>query len=248
MSGLTLGAALVCAMPLAASVFDPTTLALTGYWRAAYAGPPWTGVASAGASGGRDLTTAGDDPAVGATLNGYAGADFNGVTNVLTTGLAGTSFFGVSAMAGWALVRADSVVADPGAGSRWQGNAILGDSGATYLQVTMTAAGATLYLTASGFGDEVTAACGTGAPHLIQWKFDGTNLKIRVDSGAWQSVAATGGPGATIDDLSNNIRVGLQSADFDGRIWDLALTNVVLSDADFDNVKSYVNSRYALAL
>lgn len=234
--------------PAGATTFDPATLSLTGWWRAAYAGAPWAGVASAGASGGRNLTTLGSDPAVGASLNGLAGADFDGATNALTTGLAGSSFFGGSAMSGWALVRADTAIADPGAGSRWQGNAILGDTGATYYQVTFTTAGATLYVTASGAGDEVTTACSTGANHLVQWKFDGTNLKIRCDSAAWASQAATNGPGATIDDLTNNVRIGLQTNAWDGRIWDLGLTNSVPSDATFDNIKSYVNARYALAL
>lgn len=235
-------------MPMAAP-FDPASLALTGWWRAAYAGAPWAGTASAGASGSRNLTGGiGVDPTVGATLNGLAGADFAAGPDILTTGLAGSSFFGASALSGWALVRADTVIADPGAGSRWTGNAIWGDSGATYLQLTMTAAGASLYLTNSGFGDEVTAACGTGAPHLIQYKFDGTDLKIRVDSGSWQTQAASAGPGSTIDDLTNNIRFGYQTNAFDGRMWDLGLINSVLSDATFDNIKSYVNTRYALAL
>lgn len=227
------------------SAFNPATLSLTGWWRAAYAGAPWSGVASAGASGGRNLTTTGSDPAVGATLNGLAGADFNGSANTLTTGLAGTSFFTTSAMSGWALVRADTSIADPGVGSRWTGNAIIGDSGATYLQVTFTAAGASLYLTASGAGYEVTAACSTGANHLVQWKYDGNAVKMRCDSAAWQSVTATS---TTIDDLSSTIVVGFQQAYWDGRIWELAFTNTVPSDGTFDNIKTYVNTRYALAL
>jgi hypothetical protein len=50
-----------------ASNFDPTTLALTGYWRAGgYVSGTWTGVASAGTSGGRNLTEATNPPAVAA--------------------------------------------------------------------------------------------------------------------------------------------------------------------------------------
>ena len=228
--------------------FDPGSLALTGWWRASFSGVPWVGSASAGASGVRDLSSAGSDPSVGASLNGLAGADYDGSANLLTTGLAGSSFFGASALSFWALVQADSVPSDPGVGSRWQGSGLIGDSGATYLQVTLTTAGATLGLTSSGAYDEVTTACSTGTPHLVQAKFDGTDLKVRVDSGAWQSVAATNGPGATIDDLSSTIRVGLQLAYFDGSMWELAFANAVLADATFEQLRGYVNARYGLAL
>ncbi|MBS2016462.1 MAG: hypothetical protein JST00_26490 [Deltaproteobacteria bacterium] len=228
--------------------FDPSSLALTGWWRASYGGAPWSGTASAGASGARSLTTAGSDPATGAALNGLAGADFDGTANLLTTGLAGSALFAPSALSFWALVDADTVPADPGAGLRWQGSGLIGDSGATYLQVALTAAGATLGVTSSGAYDEVTTACSTGAPHLVQARFDGTSLSVRVDAGAWQSVPATNGPGATIDDLSNVIRVGLQIGYFDGRMWELGLADSVMSDSAFEQVRSYVNARYALSL
>lgn len=229
------------------AAFDPANSSLTGWWRAPYSGAPWAGVASAGASGSRSLATAGSNPSVGATLNGRAGPDFNGSANLLTTSLAGSNFFSAGAMGGWAVVRADSVVADPGAGSRWQGNAIVGDNGATYVQLTMTAAGATLYLTNSGAGDEVTAACSTGAPHLIQFKFDGTNLRLRVDGGSWSNTASTNGPGATIDDLTSTIRVGFQTNYFDGRIWELAFMNTAPADSFFDDVRTYATAYWATA-
>lgn len=236
------------AQKAAAGGFDPGSLAFTGWWRASFPGAPWPGTASAGPSSARDLASAGSDPSIGAALDSLECADFDGSNNLLTTGLAGSSLFAASALSFWALIDADTVPADPGVGNRWQGSALIGDSGATYLQVTLTAAGVTLGLTSSGAYDEVTTTCSTGTPHLVQAKFDGTDLKVRIDSGAWQSVAATNGPGATIDDLTNTIRVGLQVAYFDGKLWELGLANAVLSDAAFEQIRVYVNARYALSL
>lgn len=232
----------------ASSTFDPATLALAGWWRAPFASIPHAGTASAGSSGARPLSTEGSDPTVGAMLNGFAGADHDGVNQSVTTSLAGTSLLSVAAFSFWFLVRADTVIADPGAGSRWTGNALFGDGGATYVQATLTAAGASLGVTASGAYDEVTAACSTGTPHLVQGSFNGTNLELQVDSAAKQTVALTNGPGATVDDLSGIIRIGLQSAYFDGRWWDIGFRQAAASDGDRTNIRSYINSRYALAL
>ena len=238
----------VMAQKSVAGGFDPGSLALTGWWRASFPGAPWPGNASTGPSGSRDLASAGSDPSIGAALSSLECADFDGSNNLLTTGLPGSSLFAASALSFWALIEADTVPPDPGVGNRWQGSALIGDSGATYLQVTLTAAGATLGLTSSGAYDEVTTACSTGTPHLVQAKFDGTDLKVRVDSGAWQSVAATNGPGATIDDLTNTIRVGFQVGYFDGKLWELGLVDTVLADAAFEQIRGYINARYALSL
>lgn len=230
------------------SVFDPATLSLTGWWRGDYAGAPWTGTASAGASGSRDLSTLSSDPAVGTALNGYDSADFDGTANQLTTSLAGSSLLSASAFSFWCLINMDSVPADPGAGSRWQGYGLWGDSAVTYVQVAFTAAGASLGVTSSGAYDEVTETCSTGANHLVQATFDGNNLRIRVDSGSWQSAATTNGPNTTVDDLTNTIKIGVQIGYFDGRVWDLAFADSVISDANFDNIRSYMNSRYGVSV
>src|SRR5262245_12826966 len=66
--------------------FDPTTLDFDLYVRASFSGAPWAGTASAGSSGGRDFTSAGADPSVGASQNGFSPAEGNGTTQYLETG------------------------------------------------------------------------------------------------------------------------------------------------------------------
>jgi hypothetical protein len=247
-SGLTLhGGLLASRRGGSAAVFDPATLSLSGWWRAAFSAVPWTGTASAGSSGSRDLATLGADPSVGATLNGLAGADF--ATSKLTTSLAGTSLLTDAAFSFWFLVRADTVIADPGPGLRWQADGLFDDTGATYVQCTLHAGGCTLSTTASGGSDELTTAFSTGTPHLVQGSFDGTNLELQVDSAAKATMAASMGPGATIDDLSTNIRIGLTAyGNLDGRLWDIGFRQAAANDTDRANIRAYVNSRYALAL
>jgi hypothetical protein len=72
------------------AVFDPATLSLTGWWRAAYAGSPWAPTASAGTSGtaNRDLgvDSGAATPSVGTALNGLDTADFDGSTQSMADG------------------------------------------------------------------------------------------------------------------------------------------------------------------
>ncbi len=92
----------------------------------------------------------------------------------------------------------------------------------------------------------ITAAFSTGAWQLVQFKYDGTDYKIRVNGGSWSSGAA-----ANIGSLTATIRVGnnYNATKFlDGRILEIGLIDSTLSDGTFDSIKSYVNSRYALSL
>ncbi len=68
-----------------------------------YAGAPWAGIASAGASGGRDAVTDGADPSVGTALNGHGVASFNGTTQKLKSE-AGVDLAALATAAAWSLV------------------------------------------------------------------------------------------------------------------------------------------------
>lgn len=58
----------ICSQRSTASL-DPSTLAFADWNRATFAGAPWAGVASAGTSGARALSSGGVAPGVGAALN-----------------------------------------------------------------------------------------------------------------------------------------------------------------------------------
>lgn len=93
------------------------------------------------------------------------------------------------------------------------------------------------------------ASISTGVWTLVQWKYDGTNIKIRVNSDSWVTGDAAGNIHAT--GLTQAVAVGKNydgSAFADLEILDLGLTDSVLSDTAFDIIKSYINFRYGLSL
>ncbi len=227
-----------------APVFDPATLTLEGWWRE-YSASPLAGIASAGGSGSRDLTEATNPPSVGALQNGRAPADFDGTNDLLGSATTFTTFAAAAAGSVWCLFYADSAAADAGAGLRLDNEGLVCESGgATAFNLCFSDAGVTASLYDGGFKERVEA-CTTGAYHLAQVKWDSTNLKLRVDSGAWNSIAA-----GALSGSAGGLVVGrnYDTKFFDGRILDVGMATSALSDDNFNSVKSYVNSRYGLSL
>lgn len=194
--------------------FDLASLDWEGLWLAPYGGSPWAGTTSAGASGSRALTEGSDPPAVGAALNGKAGALFES-GDVLPTGLSLGTFVAATSYSFAFVAQADSVPSDPGAGSRNTVAGLFGDSGSTYLCCAVHAGGVTLSHYDGGY-KEVTVAFSTGAPHIVQGYYDGTNINIAVD-GVWGTPLAAGSLGGT----TGNVRVGAGGTNvrFPGTIW-----------------------------
>lgn len=91
----------------------------------------------------------------------------------------------------------------------------------------------------------VEQAVGAGTWRLVQWKANGTNLFIRENSAAFTSAA-----GGTNTSLAASLNVGRSpnSNYFDGRLAELGMAQGFFSDAQMDQVKSYVNVRYGLTL
>ncbi len=225
--------------------FDPSSLALTGYWRADFAGAPWPGTPSAGSSGTPSLDAGGPGPGTGAAQNGKIPADFNGTTQYLAGAVLST-FLAAASWSCWFLVYARTAVPDPGPGLRVSAPALASDAGA-YFVVAFTDSGVSFEM-ADGISaaSTLTVACATGGWHLVQCSYDGTDLWLRVDSGA-ASTETYGNVGA----LTNPLRVGSNwdvSALFDGKMLELGFSDSTLPQATFDNIKSYVNARYGLLL
>lgn len=227
------------------SVFDPGTLSLTGWWRASYAGPPWLARASAGTSGANgNLVTAGSDPSVGTPVNGLDPADFNGAGNYLTNGTNNDVFFSGTGSAVF-LFNADGPLPVASGTDYADGNLLTDPTNAeTTFGITSAGFGACIY---SGAYVRLNTACSSGSWHLGQAKWDGVNLKVRVDGGSWSSTACGSwsmvGPGP--------VRVGLSYGApiyFDGKLLEVMLADSALSDSDFNSIKSYINIRYGLAL
>ena len=227
------------------SAFTPAQLALSGWWRASYAGSPWAGTASGGASGGRNVSEATNPPSVGPLQNGFAAALFDGTNDQLRTAITVDNFVSNGAGSIWALFLAVSAGADSGAGSRFNNKGIVAnDGGGTMMNLTFSTAGVSALLFSSGWKD-VTLACGTGAYHLAQMRWNGTLLGLRIDSGAWSTVAcaATSFSGGAVV-LGRNFGTAFQNMG----LLDVGTAQSTFDDATFDDIKSYCNTQYALAL
>lgn len=229
--------------PVINNVYQPANLALTSWFRASYGGSPWTGTSSAGISGLHNVSEGTNFPAVGALVNGLAPADFDGTNDILAYAVNNTTFFGTTGTV-WYLFYADAAPADPGTVYA-RGNVLTDPVNAeTTFGFTSLGITATIY---DGAYKSHTIACGAGAWHLAQWKWNGTKLRGRVDGGAWTEVAC----GNYTSGTPSPLRMGssyVNTVRFDGRILDLATTNFALTDTDFDGVLAYARDRYNLAL
>lgn len=229
-------------------VFDPATLALTGWWRASYPGSgTWSGTASAGSSVANGLLEVINAPSVGTAVNSLDPASFDGVNDKLA-GAAFSTFATDSAYGGWALIKVASIGTDAAAPSLYDNDNVW-SNGAYAGLVLRDDGGGTVTVTLFHFdgGQKgVAANFTTGAWQLVQWKYDGTNIKIRVNGGSWSSTAA-----GTLADLSSTFSLSASydgTAHLDADVLEVGLIDSALSDANFDNVLSYARSRYALAL
>jgi hypothetical protein len=227
--------------------FEVTDQALEGLWRGTYTGSPWNGTASVGGSGSRSLSEATNPPTQGTPLS-YVPADYNGTNQLMKSSVNMSTFLSESAASGWVLFNADTAVADAGAGSRINNPYLIGqDTGGTTFGMGYSDAGVTLavFNTLAAY-TEIVIAASTGAWHLAQFKWDGTNISLRVDGGAWSSVAAT--PASFSANVMVQATNFAASAWYDGRIMETALTPRVFGDSIFDEVRGYCARRYGVAV
>lgn len=225
------------------STFDPATLSLSGWWRTNYGGSPWTGNASAGASNGRSLTEATNPPTGGTAVNGLTPALFNGTTNQLSTALT-INDFGPSAISIVALVKMVALAADD-AGMDVQPK-IFCDTG-SYLNLLVETSGVRFGFYNGGIKQTADVAISTGVWTMVRAKWDGTNLFCATNANAFAVGVASGAP----DVLTGTMNVGRNynaTSFLSGNIAELMVSSTALSDANFNNIRSYFNARYALAL
>lgn len=233
------------------SGFDPATLSLTGWYRASYAGSPWTPTASAGSSGSNgNLTEATNAPATGSAVNGLTPADFDG-TNDMLTGPANTTLYSTTAYSIIQLVYIDAfALADPGAGAPYNcpgglGNHT-GDGGPVGGFAGSGASGVWRWGHTDGGGwDSASASVSTGAWTMVAATFDNTNISASVNAGAPTTQAQGTVVGTAGFGLIGRNYLAAQFSDM--KVLEIMTSNTDLS-ASLSNIKSYFNARYALSL
>lgn len=239
-----LGRHVRCHGSTAPAVFDPATLALTAWWRASYTASPWVGTASAGSSGSRDLTEATNPPSVGSALNGFTPADCDGSNDILTNATTLTNYITNTAYFGWCLFMFDA--ATGGTGTFGSPNLIADNAG--FWGVAVYDDTGTKKIDAwhwDGSAKRSTDTISTGAWTLVCWRYDGTNIRLKVNSASVQVNAA-----GSVSTLTGTMEAanGFSGFYFDGKIAEIGLMASAESDARFDDIKAYINNRYGLSL
>lgn len=232
----------------ASAIFDPSTLSLTGWWRASYGGTPWSPTSSAGTSGSDGSLTTGVAPSVGTAVNSLTPATFNGTTQYLVNSNAISTFFDPGGAAGSIAILFNASSAASDGGAPYTTNpGLMSSAGGGYLIIGYSTSGLDVAAHQfSGYTSLSGIAAATGAWHLAQIKWDGSSLNARVDSGSWSSTSF-----GSIDLMSETLQVGSNLDNtklLAGSILEVMTAATSLSNTTFDNIKSYMNNRYALSL
>lgn len=227
------------------SVFNPATLALSGWWRASYAGSPWTPTASAGSSGSNgNLAEALNAPSTGSAVNGLTPASFDGSNDSLTSANPMSTYINAAVYSGWGLVNIPSSSTD--SASAWLNDGLFSSLSSQYFGLGFRSSNKVkmYHFDAVDFDGPETGFT-FNSWQLLQFRYGGTNLELRVNAGTWASYAKS-----SINDVTENIIVGRQSASpfMTGSVLELAFSKSALTDTDFDNVRAYASARYGLSL
>lgn len=220
----------------------PHTLVWSGYWSTDYAGSPWVGEATAGASSGRNLEEATNPPTTGTARYGHIPATFDGVNDTLSS-VNPVEDFATTYVTVDAVVKINSA---PAAGTFvWDDPCIVTVYGSAAFSLGVTTSGVSFGVyTSTGFGQTAYVPLSLGVVHSVQGRYDGTNCSVRVDGGAWVSLAIT-------DPLVTNPGVPLlvgkdyvASTFLDGDIYSLSVAPSAFSDGTLDTLYAYNRDRY----
>lgn len=189
------------------------------------------------------MVSVGHDPAAGTPLNSLTTASFNGSNMLAAWQLLNTDYFSGTDGSCWVLFKANTAAAPA---ANYTEGVFLTDATNAETTVGFTTNGAEVTVVSGGIYVQSQTACSTGAWHLLQARWNTSTIDIRVDNGAWVTNAFGGFGSIIASALITGRSYGLNY--FDGLLAEIAMSSVRLSDADFNNVRSYINGRYNLSL
>jgi hypothetical protein len=231
-------------------LFNPATLALTGWWKAYPGASPWSGSASTGTSASYTATLAAGSDLSFNTLSGNTYASWTADSGqYYTTATNFGNFFSSSGGFYAGLVRPNTATADLGAGQRRSNGHCFWSDGPTaggYIGCGASSTGpfAYMYGSSTSYKDLVYPL---GNP-LNVWMaifmyWDGTTLYLQVNNGAPISV------GATLTTYTNPIFFGrstVATKSYGGDTAEYMFSNINLASS-ISNIYSYFKGKYPLA-
>lgn len=241
------------------AAFDRSTLSLTAYLKPGeYTSGNWNGATSAGTSASNDATEATNPPAVYSHASKRFGTvpaspDFNGIIGGNHLDLPGDldTHYNGGSYSGWALVRPTKLTANNvTAGQAYANHGILSTQISAYWCLCVRANGEAVIRHYNLTGTPLEPAAGyvaNGVFSLIQWNYDGTTLKLRVNGGPWTSIAATGLGGGLTEVFQIGKSIDGQPT-FPGIIPEVGLKDAGLTDVQHDAILASINYDFGLSL
>lgn len=225
--------------------WSPAKLSLAA-WLRNYGGGTWSGTASLGVSGdgSHDFADPGNEPATGATLNGYGTADFNGTNDYLLADGDWGDYY-TSSISGWALINPDDVATS--------GQYVFCVAYGGRLSLAIGASSGRLSLNYnSGVNSVYKDGLSNGTWALATFRHTGSNIQVGIN----EAPGASGGAStaAYASSLASTENVALGSVEdgsfnyYNGRIAEFGLYNGNLDDSVYAQIKAYANSFYGLSL
>jgi hypothetical protein len=231
--------------------YDPTVMALSGWW-IDYAGPTWAGTASAGTSAAHDLADSANTAASGAALNGHGTIAYSGAQKTVSTYKLGDIFantpgVGIDAGTITILFKANSAPA-PDA-SPYNDPMLFGSYASGYLTIGFNSSGVYPSFFGGAYAPCAPIAAATGVWNCVQIRFNSTSTQYRVNGGAWTTAAAYALPATPAESVSIAVSDGQFGTNyFDGTIAAIMTNDTKLSDADCDNLLTYLSGRYLVSI
>jgi hypothetical protein len=229
--------------------FDPSTLALSGWYRASYSGQPWTPTSSAGTSGtAGNLVTNSPDGAMttGTAVSGLTPAHGNGTSLSLKSASSPGTFITTSAFTLIVLVKPTTLKADS---PNWFDNPgiVVDDNGSDW-GITVSDAGYHFAVVSGGTNFRIDpGAITAGNWAMVALRFDGTKIYARINS-TDSTPVTVGGNLDTLGTSAINVAVDNPNPNpknwLTGDILEIMTTKTKMTDSDLANVYSYFKVRY----
>ena len=193
---------------------------------------------------GFGATSAG--PTVGTPpVNNHFPSDFDGATQYLQ-GEALSTYLTSGAWSFGFLAKVRAAPSDPGSGARNSIACLMSDTN-NAISIAFTASGVTIEVRdGSHSPSSLTVACSINVWHYIQAYWDGTNLGLRVDNGAWSTLAYYNASALTgLLQYASNYNA---TAFLNAQVLELQTANFALSNAEFETNRLDLQSIYELTL
>lgn len=216
-------------------------------WRASYSGVPWLGQNYGTSRVNADEATF--TPAIGTAQNGYRPANFDGTADILRTSVpVETLLGGASTLTALAVLKVNSAPAPTSFGFESPCIFVTESSATIGLCVSSSGVAFGIYDSIAGWLQTPWVPLTAGVYNVVQAQADGSEIKIRVNGGAWSAGVAYTSIAA---DPANVLIIG---ADYtgatnylDGDVLEVGFSYRVCDAVELAAQNTYAIARYGLS-